>query len=155
MGSWWGAVATVMAALIGDGALRRYFRTRSEQRNDDASAVSVIQEATASAVRTVSASADDAVRWARADAQYAKDQANAAHEEVRKLQLELTQARQDLMRLRAETEAGREAMQQDWMRKVAERDATIAAQAAELAQLRAAQWPAPMPDPHTAMGMPE
>jgi hypothetical protein len=136
----WTAGTSVLVALIGDGVLRRVFRTRAEKRTDDATATIAIQEATERAVRTVSAASEDAVRWARADAKYAKDQADEAHEEMRRLKTELTKAQTDLVRLRAEMEAEREATRQSSSRLLAERDAIILAQQAEIQRLRAEAW---------------
>lgn len=138
--STWATAIVGAVALIGDGLLRRMYRTRAEKRDDDASTAVVIQRATAAAVETVSASATNAVRWAREDAKYAKDQADEAHEEMRQLKIELTKAQQDLVRLRAEMEAEREAMRQAAGRREAEQNAIILAQQAEILRLRADAW---------------
>jgi len=128
------ALGSVIGALI--TGLPAMLKARSERRSTDANAELMLQHAAAEAVQTVQGAARHAVESARADADYAEAKAAAAHREVREAQAELIQMKEDFAAFRAEVAAERAALERDHQREMAERDAVIQAQRAEIGDLR-------------------
>lgn len=126
LGSVIGAVITGLPALL---------KTRADRRATDTNTELMLQQAAAEAVRTVQQASRHTIENARADADYAEKKASAAHREVRETQAELIQIREELATFRAEVAAERAALERDHQREMAEKQAVIEAQKAEIGEL--------------------
>ncbi len=127
------ALGSVIGALV--AGLPALLRSRADRRATDTTTELMLQQAAAEAVTTVQRASRHAIESARADADYAETKAAAAHREVRETQAELIQMKEELATFRAEVAAERAALDRDHQREMAEKQAVIEAQKAEIGDL--------------------